>query len=94
MNIESKLLEFISEELQVPGDVLTVDYELIANRVVDSLGLLQIVSFLESEYEIEVADEELVPDHFATVSSIVGLVESKIAGRNGGSAAVRQESRS
>jgi len=94
MNIEGKLLEFISTELQVPSDVLTVDYELIANRVVDSLGLLQIVSFLESEYEIEVADEELVPDHFATVAAIVSLVESKIAERNGGIAAVPQESRS
>jgi acyl carrier protein len=76
--IEDNVRRFIVDELHWDGDGrLTDDYPLIENHVVDSLGIFQIVSWLESEFGIEVLDEELVPEHFGTIAGIAGLVQSK-----------------
>jgi acyl carrier protein len=83
MGMEDKIQGFIGRELSVPENVLSVDYDLIANRMIDSLGLLQIVSFMETEFGIEVLDEELTPDHFSTVANMVGLITSKLGSEDG-----------
>ena len=45
--------------------------------MVDSLGLFQIVEFLETECGVEIADHEILPENFATLSSIAKLVEAR-----------------
>lgn len=45
--------------------------------VVDSMGILTLVSFVQEKYGIEVADEELVPDNWDSVKRIAGFVHSK-----------------
>jgi acyl carrier protein len=77
MTVLEKIQRFVGEELQAPEEALDPEFPLIANHVVDSLGLLQLVSFLEEEFEVEVEDEELVPDNFGSISLLVRLVESK-----------------
>jgi acyl carrier protein len=59
------------------GRLLTPDYELIDNEVIDSLGIFEIVSFVESSYGIEIDDEELAPENFETIGAIARLVERK-----------------
>ena len=46
--------------------------------MVDSLGIFKIISFVESEYDIEIDDEELVPENFETLEAIVKLVGAKV----------------
>lgn len=79
MDIENRLRQYLAEELQAPEDKLGSDYPLIAEKVIDSLGLLSIVSFVEGEYGIEVEDEELAPDTFGSIALIGKLIESKLA---------------
>jgi acyl carrier protein len=76
-----KLREFVLTELhwdEARGK-LTPDFPLIENHVVDSMGLLMLVSFVEEQFGIALEDEELVPDHFGTIGSIAQLVERKLA---------------
>lgn len=81
MDIEEGLRRFIGQELDAPQEALGSDYPLIKNHVIDSLGLLQIVTFIENEFEIEVQDEEVASENFESISSIAKLVESKLAER-------------
>ena len=76
---EDRVRQFILDELDWDGPAheLTDDYPLIDRDVIDSLGIFQIISFLESDWEIEVADEDLVPDHFASIGAIARLVAAK-----------------
>lgn len=60
---------------------LTPEFGLIENHVVDSMGLLMLVSFVEQQFGIELADEELVPAHFGTIASIASLVDKKMLDR-------------
>jgi acyl carrier protein len=75
MSTTDQLRNFIVTELGRGGPELTDDYQLIENHVIDSLGLLQIVGFIETEYGITVPDEEIVPEKFATLASIAEYIE-------------------
>jgi acyl carrier protein len=46
---------------------------------VDSTGVLEVVSFLEAEFGIEVADEELLPENLDTIGRISAYVARKKA---------------
>jgi acyl carrier protein len=72
-----KIKEFIVEEFMpdVPVAELEDDFDLLTGGVVDSLGLLKVVAWLEDEFDIAVDDSELGPDSFRTVAAIKAYVD-------------------
>ncbi len=74
-----QLRTFIVNELNYEGSPqeLTEDFPLIESGVLDSLGIFQIVSFIESEFGVEIADEELVGENFGSLKRIARLVDDK-----------------
>jgi acyl carrier protein len=52
---------------------------LLDSGVVDSLGILEIVNFLEQEFGIRVNDDELVPENFNSIASLNRFVEDKMS---------------
>jgi acyl carrier protein len=50
---------------------------LLESGVLDSLGVLDLVSFVEQEFSVHVADDELVPENFQTIDRIAAFIESK-----------------
>jgi acyl carrier protein len=79
--IEDEVRQFIVEELSDgrEDEPITKDYPLLERQVLDSLGLFQLVGFLESEFGIQIDDEELVPTNFGTIGEIARFVEVKRA---------------
>ena len=77
MDTELTVKQFIVDEFipDVPVDELEADYDLIANGVIDSLGLLRVISWLENEYNIPIDDVEITEQDFVTVTAIVSFVE-------------------
>ncbi|OGO23642.1 MAG: hypothetical protein A2144_01415 [Chloroflexi bacterium RBG_16_50_9] len=80
MSLEKDLKKFIVTRLMRGKDsqVLTDDVSLFETGIIDSLGLLEMVSFLEERFKVRVEDEELIPENFETVSKLINFVESKI----------------
>ncbi len=63
--------------------------KLLEGGILDSLGVLDLVSFVEQEFSIRVCDEELVPENFQTIDQLAAFVQAKkragpIAARNVG----------
>jgi acyl carrier protein len=54
---------------------LANDYDLIANGVVDSLGLLRLIGWLETRFEIPIDDIEIAEKDFVTVDAICEFIE-------------------
>ena len=52
---------------------------LLASGIVDSLGMLDLVSFLEESFAIQLSDDELTPENFTTISALASFVEQKKA---------------
>lgn len=79
MSTEAKIKELIQGNLTWNGSWSEVDedYPLLAKGVIDSLGMLKLVSLIEEEYDVEIDDDDIVPDHWRTIRDIAALVESK-----------------
>ncbi len=54
---------------------------LVASGVIDSTGVVELITHLEETFGIKVAEEEMVPDNFESVDRIVAFIESKRASR-------------
>ncbi len=50
---------------------------LLRTGIIDSLGILEVVVFIESEFGITIADEELVPESFESIATMARFVDSK-----------------
>lgn len=80
MMTEELIRDFIIEEVKWRGSRrdLTADRQLIAEHILDSFAILHLVTFIETDLGVEVADEELVPENFASIGTIAGFVASKL----------------
>lgn len=45
--------------------------------IIDSTGMLELVSFVENEFGIEVADMDLVPENLDSVNRLAGFIDRK-----------------
>jgi len=79
MTTEETLRDFILKDLQWEGSPadLTGNFSLIDGKVLDSLGIVQMVSFIEHEFNFKVNDEEIVPRNFETLGTLAAFVDGK-----------------
>jgi acyl carrier protein len=78
MTTIERLRGFITENFYVPDPTqLTDDASLLDSGVVDSTGVMEIVTFIEGEFGIKVEDTEVVPDNLDTIGRVAAFVERK-----------------
>lgn len=79
MTTADRVREYIGRELARgrPAAELTDDLPLIGERVIDSLGIFQLVAFIEDELGVEVGDDEVVMENFATIAAVARFVDAK-----------------
>ena len=53
------------------------DDDLIDSGVIDSLGIFQLVAFLEERFGVAISDEEITPENFASIAAIERLVAAR-----------------
>jgi len=53
---------------------------LVRKGIVDSSGVLEIVSFLTQHFNISIEDDEITPEHLDTIDRITSFVTSKLHG--------------
>jgi acyl carrier protein len=52
---------------------------LLESGVVDSTGVLEVVGFLEKTFQIEVKDEDLIPENLDSIQGLAKFVERRLA---------------
>ncbi len=74
-----RIRQLMVENLTYSGSWSEVDedYPLLAKHVIDSLGMLKLVSLIEEEFDVEIDDDDVVPDNWKTIRHVAALVESK-----------------
>lgn len=53
------------------------DDQILEKGILDSLGVLELVSYIEREFDINISDEDLVPEHFQTIKHITTFIQMK-----------------
>ena len=78
MDVQSRVRQFIIENFYIsnPADVAD-DTLLVTAGFVDSTGMLEIVTFLETEFGIRIADHETTPENLESIARIASFVTKK-----------------
>ncbi len=82
MKTQELISHFIAKEfLQDTSKVSEIpeDLNLIDAGIVDSLGLLRIVAFLEEELQVVIEPEDMVPENLNSISAITNMVSPQSA---------------
>ena len=76
---EEQIKQFILDELVRNSDtaVLAADENLIDSGVLDSLGIMKLVAFLERKFNIRVSDDEILLNNFESVNAISEFLKGK-----------------
>jgi acyl carrier protein len=76
--VKRRLREFVAKNFYLADPASFDDASSFLDRgVIDSTGVLELVSFVEAEYGIAVADEDIVPDNFDSIDALAGFVARK-----------------
>ena len=73
------LIEYIQNEIIGEAEAISLDGEddLLGSGLLDSLGMMRLIRFVEEEFDLKVLPEEMVIENFMTVNCITAYVESK-----------------
>lgn len=81
-DIVRSLTDFIVDEVAAtrPANAPAPDDPIVEMGLVDSLGLFKVIGFVEDQFGVQVAPEEILMENFATVNAIVRLIRAKQRG--------------
>lgn len=74
MSIGEGISAFIQEELGYDLGRVEPHTDLIEHGIIDSMSFLRLVCFIEETFQIEVRDEDLIPDNFRSISALENFV--------------------
>jgi len=76
---DAVIRDYISRELVRDPAILPLENStpLLDSGVVDSLGLLRLVVFIQDQFGIVMDDLDVVPEHFASVDAICAYLRSR-----------------
>ena len=81
--IKTKLREFVARNFllgQKQGMTLKDGDSFLESGLVDSTGVLEFVDFLQENWDLRVADDELTPENFDSLDNLAAYVQRKLAG--------------
>ncbi len=77
--IKEEVWKFIFENFILdPEEVVEDRDSLIEKGIVDSTGILELVAFIEENYQITVNDEELIPENLDSIQNITQYIHRKL----------------
>lgn len=81
VQIHQEIRDFIRQDLSKEIEHVDNGRSLLEAGILDSLGVLALVSFIEGRYGIGVTDDELLPEHFDSIDAIATFVAARRQGR-------------
>lgn len=60
------------------GANLKEDTSFLENGIIDSTGILELITYLEEKYNIQIEDNELIPENLDSLNNVAGFLEKKL----------------
>jgi acyl carrier protein len=60
------------------GTQLEDEHSFLEHHIIDSTGFIELVTFLESTYSIQIKDEEMIPENLDSLANVGRFIESKL----------------
>ncbi|MBU1170678.1 MAG: acyl carrier protein [Proteobacteria bacterium] len=78
MNIENDLINFIAKAGKIPKKEIDGNMEIYNSGIVSSLVILELMTFIEKQYQIVIKPEKLVEDNFRDIKTISKFIQSLV----------------
>jgi len=79
VKIPQKIRNFIVENFLFGNDEnLNNDTSFLEEGIIDSTGVLELVTFLEETFNIQIEDEELIPENLDSLNNVTNFIEAKL----------------
>ncbi|GBF20069.1 MULTISPECIES: acyl carrier protein [Arenibacter] len=75
---KGKIKDYIINATLSDNKAIADDTLIFETGLLDSMGLLFLIEYLKEEFNVEVSDEELLPENFESVNSIIKFIEGKL----------------
>jgi acyl carrier protein len=77
-NTADLIRDFIKQRFPLASSKdLTQDLSLLDSGIVDSLGILDLVGFIEEQFGVEAQDDDLVPENFDSIAALTRFVNER-----------------
>ena len=80
LNVEQDIRTYIAQDILFNNDGYPYadGDSFLEEGIIDSMGIMELVAFVEENFGINVQDEELVPDNFDSVEKLAAYVRRKL----------------
>jgi len=80
MQIEEQIRQFVLQNLYFSEDTPIGDEDsFLKTGVIDSMGVMELVTFVQSKFGVTVAPSEVVVEHFDSIRQIARFIQRKLA---------------
>lgn len=79
-NVEETLTRFVSQELLGEAEPIAAGENLLADGMVDSVGVMRLVAFIDAEFDYQVPHADLKIANFQSLRALTTYLERNING--------------
>ncbi len=77
-DIKGRIRAFIVDNFLFGDDAgLREESSFLEEGIIDSTGVLELVTFIEEEFELTILDEELIPENFDSINRVARFLQEK-----------------
>ena len=76
-DIKGIIINILEESSSIDKEEILKVCNLISDEIIDSLGMIELISVLEKEFNIVFSEDDLILDNFETIDKIVDLIQLK-----------------
>ena len=73
-----KLSDYIRDEVGYNGE-LSPDIDLLEEQILDSFSVVEIATFIQSSFDVQLQGEDLVRENFASLENMAALIDKRLA---------------
>jgi len=78
IDVQQEIHNYIVDKILFDdGERLDKDISFQESGILDSTGFLELITFIEEKFGIEISDRELIPENFDTLRKVSGFVQNK-----------------
>jgi len=80
MDIKKQIRNFILENFLFTNSdtALSNDQSFMDSGIIDSTGILELITFVEETFEIEIQDDDVIPENLDSVDQLSGFIQRKM----------------
>lgn len=77
--MKEEIKSYIVQELLggKKGSELSTDEDILSTGIIDSMGAMQLINFIENKFEVKIPPEDMVIENFITIDAMENYIENR-----------------